>query len=41
LFKELNIVVMKNLEIIQLKVGLSGYLQSEIQTNSDTEPTLN
>jgi hypothetical protein len=24
-----------------LKVGLSGCLQSEIQTNSDTEPTLN
>jgi hypothetical protein len=32
---------MKNLEIIQLKVGLSGCLQSEIQTNSDTESTLN
>jgi hypothetical protein len=29
------------LEIITPKVGLSGWLQSEIQTDSDTEPTLN
>jgi hypothetical protein len=29
------------LEIIHLKVGLSGCLQSKIQTNSDSEPTLN
>jgi hypothetical protein len=32
---------MKHLEIIQLKVEMSGCLQSEIQTNSDTETTLN
>jgi hypothetical protein len=36
-----SLVVTQKLETIQLKVGLSGCLQSEIQTNRDTEPTLN
>jgi hypothetical protein len=40
LFKRLSIVVMKNWEIIKPKVGLSGYLMSEIQTISGTKSSL-
>jgi hypothetical protein len=41
LLKSARHVLVKNLEIIMLKIRLSGCLQSEIQTNSDTESTLN
>jgi hypothetical protein len=40
LFKSVSIVVMKKLEIIKPKDGLSGCLNSELQTNSVTEPSL-
>jgi hypothetical protein len=35
------VVVIQKLEKITPKYVLSGYLLSKVQTNSDTEPTLN
>jgi hypothetical protein len=40
LLKSVSSVVKKNLEIIEPKVGLSGWWNSEIQNFSETELTL-